>query len=763
MKGFTKKLVMMMALVFALGFAFGVNADNIEAKAKKPSMPKSTSVTVSKTKTIVIKNIKKAKIRKTTWSVGNKKLLKLVKKAKNTVKVKGLKAGKTKVKAVIRMKNRKLIRISATVKINAKKPAKKPVTPPVVKPTPKPVVTPKPTPAPTPMPPVTHEEEMVKMETLPSPATYEKTLTPPDLLTTLSGDQVTTKLEWEARRREIRCILQRYMYGIWRDGSEETVSYTVDGSSINIKISKGDKEASFSASFTKPSGTAPEGGWPVIVAVGGVSNSYIAQKGYATISFSPNTIASDNTSRTGAFYTLYPYSSTDWREQTGSVLAWGWGASKILDALEVGAGTELGISSVNTIVTGVSRYGKAAAAAGAFEDRFKVSMPVCSGYGGLTMMRYSSNNLTFNLLPEFENDPKKDDVSDLSQWTANGGTEPIQSLQGSGWFCDSFKEFKTYQNEPFDANYIAALTAMEGRYLFMVTGINSDMYNSPAGLWWNYNMVKPAYDLIGCSDNLAIQMHLNLHGIETVDLCKLFAFTDLHFYQKTTDPATFPSPWNDLLQNFTLADLKSCIFASQENQASYLAGMPVDTSLLPPNPDITAPVNIMFGASQAAISVTRNTGGDALIMPFTGDSEGTGFKFQYGPGMQYGASFARFKITLPEGKTLSDYSSISFKCQTDGNYYGKRMSFIINPATTGLPSEVDYDYESRVYNNCISLTDDMDFPNNTATERQLTMDINETVAAANTGNEFDCSIYIHMENDDGKVWYSIKDIVFNEK
>ena len=46
-------------------------------------------------------------------------------------------------------------------------------------------------------------------------------------------------------------------------------------------------------------------------------------------------IAADNNRHTGLFYDLYPYGE-DWKEQTGELLAWSWGISRIIDALEKG-------------------------------------------------------------------------------------------------------------------------------------------------------------------------------------------------------------------------------------------------------------------------------------------------------------------------------------------------------------------------------------------------------------------------------------------
>ncbi len=592
----------------------------------------------------------------------------------------------------------------------------------------------------------------------------EKQFLPPDVLTMQNGTKVENKDQWVERQDEIREILQYYMYGPWCDGEGESLGYSIDGSTLKISVEYGGNTASFGVNISLPEGAPPTGGWPVIVVFGGIGapQSYALSNGYAVISLEPNIIAADGTSRGGEFYKLYPYGST-WEAQSGVLMGWSWGASKILDALEKGAGNELGISTEKTIVTGVSRYGKAAAVAGAFDKRFAITMPVCSGFGGLTMGRYKSNNMTYNLLPDFENDPKNDSVGDLSAWKSVGGTEGIQGLQGSGWFNENYKDFSSYLEVPFDQHFLSALCASENRYLFMVTGINSDMWNSPPGLWYNYEQVLPAFELLGLSDNLSIQMHLNLHGIEIEDLIKLFAYADYHWYGKDFDTSSFPAPWNDILFDFTLDDLKTCIFASTENAEVYAAGVPDPNAFEGEgHPETSVPVDIMVGDVPVAVTVTRNENGDALV---SSDADGKGFKFNYGPNLQYSNTFAKFDIILPPDLSISDFESVSFTCQTNANYWGKKMAFIAAPKSVGLPSEFEYDYNSGAITppEVAALSTNNDLPPTTIAATPFTFVFDDTAASKVTGNEITCSIYIHMEHLDGDAEYIISDIVLNPR
>ncbi len=122
-------------IVSAVAFSMlvpAVSAPKAEA-AKKPSLPKSASVTVGKKKKITVKGVKAKKIKKTTWAIPKKgkKIVALSKKKKNSVTIKGKKAGKsTTLTAKIKV-GKKTYKKKCKIKVKA---AKKPVvSTPVVK------------------------------------------------------------------------------------------------------------------------------------------------------------------------------------------------------------------------------------------------------------------------------------------------------------------------------------------------------------------------------------------------------------------------------------------------------------------------------------------------------------------------------------------------------------------------------------------------------------------------------------------------------
>jgi hypothetical protein len=84
-----------------------------------------------------------------------------------------------------------------------------------------------------------------------------------------------------------------------------------------------------------------------------------------------------------------PRKPEDW----GSLRAWGWGASRGLDYLE----TDRAVDAKRVGIEGVSRYGKAALVAMAFDPRFAVVLVGSSGEGGAKLHRRNWGEAVENL------------------------------------------------------------------------------------------------------------------------------------------------------------------------------------------------------------------------------------------------------------------------------------------------------------------------------------------------------------------------------
>ncbi len=347
----------------------------------------------------------------------------------------------------------------------------------------------------------------------------------PELMTFEDGTPVETAEDWARRREELRSLYAYYMYGYLPDGSQETLTWQVNGSNLLITVERGGRQAQLIVPFVLPTGDAPEGGWPYYVEYSwwGASDvvRYAASRGYAGFAYSPYAVAADDSSFTGAFYTLYPYGE-HYATQTGTLVAWTWGVSKIIDALEMGAGEALHINPANSIVGGVSRFGKSVAVAGAFEDRIKFVVPSCSGAGGLGMFRYTSAAKTYDLTS----------LGGSSAWR-NGACETFDNIRSASerhWFNQNFRLFADEAQLPFDQHMLAALTAAPDRHMIIVTGVVSEEWNNVEGQTMAFVGSQPAWDMIGAGSQNNMIVHLNGHAILRSDMELILDYADQVLY-----------------------------------------------------------------------------------------------------------------------------------------------------------------------------------------------------------------------------------------
>src|SRR5688572_7186252 len=121
--------------------------------------------------------------------------------------------------------------------------------------------------------------------------------------------------------------------------------------------------------------------------------------GWGFASFRPTSVQADN----GAGLTRgiiglvnegQPRKPDDW----GALRAWAWGASRGLDWLE----TQSGVDAKRVGIEGVSRYGKAALVAMAFDTRFAVVLVGSSGEGGAKLHRRNFGEAVENLTASSE-------------------------------------------------------------------------------------------------------------------------------------------------------------------------------------------------------------------------------------------------------------------------------------------------------------------------------------------------------------------------
>src|ERR1039457_3266106 len=268
----------------------------------------------------------------------------------------------------------------------------------------------------------------------------------PDVLTLNNGKRVATAAQWKLRRAQIRQIVEYYAVGQAPPppgnvkGNEVRSEMVMSGKvkyrlvhltfgtkrslSLDIGIftpaAGGPVPAVISPSGSPPGaaplprlaqgpnqgrnedvlllvgpGRKPFGagagrgpGRGAATAEGIAADSPVLAHGFAFVTFDNNDCAEDTTLRNAdgswAYRTtrFYPaYAKYDW----GVLQGWAWGVSRIVDYLE----TDPAIDKTKLIVTGVSRTGKSALVAGAFDDRLALVAPVASSGGGTPAYRFS--------------------------------------------------------------------------------------------------------------------------------------------------------------------------------------------------------------------------------------------------------------------------------------------------------------------------------------------------------------------------------------
>ncbi|MCR5619783.1 MAG: acetylxylan esterase, partial [Lachnospiraceae bacterium] len=332
-------------------------------------------------------------------------------------------------------------------------------------------------------------------------------------------------------KEKLRQFYQNSIYGKWRTG--EDISYELlgpdpdtdekpegfaaflkvtGGELVRICASKDGRSSSFviHAYLPDEKNKTSEGPAPFIICMHPIPAADLAlKKGYALLVMTASEIATDDTAHKGAFYDLYPYGD-DKDEQTGVLMAWAWGASKILDAVCGGLGKDLSIDPECSMVTGVSRWGKATAVCGAFDERFKMTIPACSGAGGLALFDVVSEGKTYDFTS----------VGGPSDYTY-GKNEPLDCLQSDaerGWFNDRFLEYGKPEDIPVGQFMLPVLAVSDKRYYFIIASyMGEDWVNAPA-MWECYREADKLLKAEGLDSHLLVHFHKEGHAVIDEDM-----------------------------------------------------------------------------------------------------------------------------------------------------------------------------------------------------------------------------------------------------
>lgn len=323
---------------------------------------------------------------------------------------------------------------------------------------------------------------------------------PEPLLTNARLKVTTAEMWWTVRRPEIVEFFDREIYGRvpevtppvhWEVVS--TTDSTIGGVPVVTKKLVGHVDNSsypaitidIDVSLTTPANAA--GPAPVITQFGftgfrrrpgqgppaptGPSwQEQLLAKGWGYAVLSPNSVQADN----GAGLTQgiiglvnkgQPRSVEDW----GALRAWAWGASRLLDYFE----TDDAVDAAQVGLQGHSRYGKAAAVAMAYDQRFAIVFISSSGEGGAKLHR------------------------------RNWG-EIVENVAGAGeyhWMAGTFMKYAgplTWDDMPVDSHELIALCAP--RPVFISSGDRGDYWVDAKGMFLAGAHAGPVYQLLGKKD-----------------------------------------------------------------------------------------------------------------------------------------------------------------------------------------------------------------------------------------------------------------------
>jgi hypothetical protein len=309
----------------------------------------------------------------------------------------------------------------------------------------------------------------------------------PDPLKKQDGAVISTKEEWESTLRpETLKLFQENIYGVTPIGKPADFKSTV------VKETKDAFEGKATVKQVELTFTTPKGPRtirPIVVLPNHVEKPVAAfllivnrkpelldpdnpneffpsreiiARGYAAVGFHFGDVDIDKKDGYAEGVRSQYDPETPSPNAWGSIAAWAWGASRVLDHLE----TEPRIDAKRVAVVGHSRGGKTALWAGASDPRFALVISNNSGSTGAAIAR----------------DKKGETIKDINRNFPH-------------WFCANYKKFDDKEAElPVDQHQLISLIAPRPAY---VTSATSDDWADPVSEFRSCVEASPVYRLYG--------------------------------------------------------------------------------------------------------------------------------------------------------------------------------------------------------------------------------------------------------------------------